>query len=240
MYHHVDEMLIRAGRRLHAALLRYGGYPMLLATGLSTLLFAGRVYLSRTWVFAFLLWNLFLAWVPYLGSLLAVWLHHRIPRHWGLLLLPGLVTVAFFPNAPYIVTDFLHLVERPPVPLWYDIGLLTSFALTGLYLATYALRILQTVVTAWVGRVLGWGFVVVVVALSGMGIYVGRFLRWNSWDLLTRPRAVFYDLAIRLRYPWRYPGTYGVTLLFAGLLLVFYLAVTLRPEGEPVPVERRR
>lgn len=210
---------------------------MLLATALCGLLFAGRAYLSRTWTFYFLLWNLFLAWIPYLGSLMATWLHQRFPRQWWALLLPGVVTVAFFPNAPYIVTDFLHLVERPPVPLWYDIGLLASFALTGLYLGTYALRILQIIVTAWVGRVLGWIFALVVIGLSGMGIYVGRFLRWNSWDLLTQPRAIFYDLAVRLRYPWNYPDTYGVTLLFAALLLIFYLAVTLRPEGSPFPTK---
>ena len=237
MPHQVDTALIRSGQRLHLTLTRYGAYPVLFATALCGLLFAGRAYRSRTWTFSFLLWNLFLAWIPYIGSLVAVWLQQRFPRQWGLLLFPGLVTVAFFPNAPYIVTDFLHLVARPPVPLWYEIGLLTSFALTGLYLGTYALRILQILITKWAGRVLGWIFALVVIGLSGMGIYVGRFLRWNSWDLLTRPKAIFYDLAVRLRYPWRYPDTYGVTLLFAALLLTFYLALTLRPEGRPAPAE---
>jgi uncharacterized membrane protein len=236
MPHQVDTMLIRSGQRMHQTFIRYGAYPVLFATAFCALLFAGRAYLSRTWTFYFLLWNLFLAWIPYVGSLTAVWLQKRFPKQWWLLLFPGLVTVAFFPNAPYIVTDFLHLVQRPPVPLWYDIGLLASFALTGLYLGTYALRILQIIVTAWVGRVLGWVFSLVVIGLSGMGIYVGRFLRWNSWDLLTQPKAIFYDLAVRLRYPWHYPDTYGVTLLFGALLLVFYLAITLRPESDPAPI----
>jgi len=233
MPHQVDTALMRSSRRLHRTLTRYGAYPVLFATALCGLLFAGRAYLSRTWTFYFLLWNLFLAWVPYLGSLTAIWLHKRFPHRWWLTLLPGIVTVAFFPNAPYIVTDFLHLVTRPPVPLWYDIGLLASFALTGLFLGTYALRILQMMVTTWLGHIFGWIFALIVIGLSGMGIYVGRFLRWNSWDLLTQPKAIFYDLAVRLRYPWHYPGTYGVTLLFAALLLVFYLAITLRPEDDP-------
>jgi uncharacterized membrane protein len=176
-----------------------------------------------------MLWNLFLAWVPYLCSVWAIYWHERHPRRWWGLLLPGVVAIAFFPNAPYIVTDFLHLGERPGMPLWYDIGLLASFAWTGIVLGIYALRLLQEIVKAWVGVVLSWLFVLAVLGLSGMGIYLGRFLRWNSWDLVLQPKAILYDVAIRLRYPFGHLSTYGVTLLFAALMFVCYLALTAGP-----------
>lgn len=227
--HTVDAWLLRRGQGLHRFSLQYGVYAALAFTALCVGLFTGRAYLSRSWTFLFLLWNLFLAWVPYLGALGVVLLQQRYPRQWWLALAPGLVSVAFFPNAPYIVTDFLHLTERPPVPFWYDIGMLAAFALNGLVLGIYALRILHGVVEARLGAILGWFFALSVVVLSGMGIYLGRFLRWNSWDLLTQPRAVLYDVAVRLRNPLHHPQTYGVTLLFAGLLGVCYLAVVLSP-----------
>ncbi len=231
--HTVDAWLLRSGQGLHRFCLQYGIYAALAFTALCVGLFAGRAYLSRSWTFLFLLWNLFLAWVPYLGALGVVLLQRRYPRQWWAALVPGLVSVAFFPNAPYIVTDFLHLTERPPVPFWYDIGMLAAFALNGVILGIYALRILQGVVERWLGAIVGGLFASCVIVLSGMGIYIGRFLRWNSWDLLTQPRAVLYDIAVRLRSPLSNPRTYGVTLLFAGLLGVCYLAVVLSPRTVP-------
>jgi len=76
--------------------------------------------------YIFLVWNLFLAWVPYGWSLWAATIQRRYPRDWWRLLLPGALWLLFFPNAPYIITDFVHLYQRPPVPLWYDIGLLAA------------------------------------------------------------------------------------------------------------------
>jgi uncharacterized membrane protein len=117
--------------------------PAALSSLLAVGLLAGRVYHSRTLIFVFLLWNLFLAWIPYLGSLWADRLHRRHPRRWWYLFLPGALWLAFFPNAPYIVTDFWHLQERPSVPMWYDIGMLSAFALTGLFLAIFSLHTMQ-------------------------------------------------------------------------------------------------
>ncbi len=216
-------------RRLHRYLVAQGAYPVLLASLLCAALFAFRAYLSRTWTYYFLLWNLFLAWVPYLSSLWVAALHRRVPRRWWLLILPGTIAVAFFPNAPYIVTDFFHLAHRPPVPLWYDLGLLAMFAWTGIVLGVYALRILHGIVSDLLGRGWGWLFALGLLGLGGVGIYLGRFLRWNSWDLLLQPKAVLYDVAVRLRYPLSHLQTLGVTLLFAGLLLTCYLGLTLGP-----------
>jgi uncharacterized membrane protein len=202
--------------------------PLILSSLLAVGLFAGRVYRSRTIIFFFLLWNLFLAWIPYLSSLWADHLHRRHPHRWWVLILPGVLWLAFFPNAPYIVTDFWHLQERAPVPMWYDIGMLSAFALSGLFLAVFSLRTMQHLVRTYTGPVASWLFVAAVLGLGGLGIYLGRFLRWNSWDLLLHPRGVLTDVAIRLVNPLSHPQTIGVTLLFAAILFVCYLALTSR------------
>jgi uncharacterized membrane protein len=202
--------------------------PVVLASLLAVALWFGRAYYSGSGTFSFLIWNLILAWIPYLGALWADHAHQRFPRAWFLLLVPGALWLAFLPNAPYLVTDFWHLAERPPVPLWYDIGVLATFSLTGLLLAAFSLRIMHRLVRYHLGSLVGWLFVCFAVGLSGLGVYLGRFLRWNSWDLLLNPRAVLADVVIRLAHPMDHLQTVGFTLLFAAILFVFYLGFTVR------------
>lgn len=202
--------------------------PSLLASLLAVALLAARGPRSGTTIYSFLLWNLLLAWIPYLASLWADGLHRRYPRRWWNLITPGLLWLIFFPNAPYIVTDLWHLRERAPIPMWYDIGLVATFALAGLFLAVFSLRIMQRLVKDYFGTIVSWLFVLVALALGGLGIYLGRFLRWNSWDLILNPRGVLRDVAVRLAAPLSYPAAFGVTFLFAAIMLICYLAVTSR------------
>ena len=215
-------------RQVPGAWAQHSMVPVVLSSVLAVALFVGRAYRSQTLIYSFLLWNLILAWIPYLSSLWAERLHGRHPGRWWYLVVPGALWLAFFPNAPYIVTDFWHLRERAGIPIWYDIGLLSAFALTGLFLAVFSLRIMQKLVRKYLGRIISWLFVAVALCLGGLGIYLGRFLRWNSWDLLLNPKLVLGDVAVRLVDPLSYPRTFGVTLLFAALLFVCYLAVTSR------------
>lgn len=221
--------------RLHQAhrfLIRQSFYPLLLSTLLATALCAGQIYRSRSTSYITLVWNLFLAWIPYLSSLWADRLHQRQPPQWWYLIIPGALWLLFFPNAPYIVTDFGHLRERPSIPLWYDIGMLTSFAWTGLFLAVFSLQTMQRLVRHYVGSALSWIFVIIVFGLSGLGIYLGRFLRWNSWDMFLRPKEILRDIAVPLLDPWGYPRAFGVTFLFGAILLVCYLTLTLREPSQ--------
>lgn len=210
-------------RRIHRFCVNQLVYPLVLSSLLACTLFAGRAYLSRTGQLRFLVWNLFLAWLPYLCSLWIVSLHRRNPQRWWYLLLPSVLWLIFLPNAPYIVTDLWHLGERPPIPMWYDIGLLATFAWTGLFLAVASLNTMQHVVRAYLGGMLSWFFAFAVIGMSGFGIYLGRFLNWNSWDLITSPQDILADIVPRFAHPIHYAQTYGVSLLFAAFFFVCYL-----------------
>ncbi len=216
--------------RLHHYMVAHAVYASVLVSVLAIALLAGRMQRSRTITYIFLVWNLFLAWIPYLSSLWADRLSEKYPRRWLHLLAPGLLWLAFFPNAPYILTDIWHLQERPPIPLWYDGSLLVVFALAGLFLAVFSLRTMQRLVRAYGGFLAGWLFVLLAVGLAGLGVYLGRFLRWNSWDLVLHPHAVLADIAVRAANPLEHPRALVVTVLSAAILFVSYLALNSKDQ----------
>lgn len=220
-------------RRLHHFCVEHLVYPLVLSTLLACAIYAGRVYFSHRWTFNFLLWNLFLAWIPYACSLAMTLVHLRLRRYGWLLLLPGLVWLIFFPNAPYIVTDLWHLDDRPPMPVWYDIGMLATFAWTGCFLAIVSLNQMQHIVRRIAGAFISWLFVLSTIGLSGLGIYLGRFLKWNSWDLLLRPQSVLAQVGTQLVHPLSFPRPFGVTLMFAAFLLVCYLTFISIEQRQP-------
>ncbi len=198
-------------------------YPLVLSSLLSTALYLGRVNLYHVNQFGFLPWNLFLAWIPYGCSLLMTYMYRRDPRRWWLLLVPGMLWLIFLPNAPYIVTDILHLDNYPPVPQWYDIGMFISFAWTGCFLGMVSLNQVQAIVRRMFGSVISWVFVAGAAGLSGLGIYLGRFLQWNSWDLFVHPVALTTNLVHQFAHPLWYRQPLGVTLVFAAFLFVCYV-----------------
>jgi uncharacterized membrane protein len=183
-----------------------------------------RVERSGSLQYLFLGWNLFLAWIPWLaGQAFRASSRRRGSRllrlgWFGLWLL-------FLPNAPYIVTDLLHLAARPGIPLWYDLALLFSCAGTGLLLGYLSLLDVQSAVEERFGRATGWIVAAGALVLSGFGIYLGRFLRRNSWEVLTDPSGLFLDITERLLSPAAHPRTYGVTLIFGAGLLLGYVAL---------------
>jgi len=185
-----------------------------------------RVGRSGNLMYVFLCWNLFLACIPVVaGQAFRAASRRRsaAPLQLGWFAL----WLLFLPNAPYIVTDLLHLKWRPPVPLWYDLALLLSCAGTGLLLGYVSLIEVHGAVEERFGRVKGWLMAVGSLFLCGFGIYLGRFLRWNSWEVLTDPAGLFLDVADRLLNPTLHLRTYGVTLIFGTGLLLGYAALRL-------------
>jgi uncharacterized membrane protein len=210
---------------MHHFVSRYRIYSLALCSVLACGLLAVRMELTNTRNYFFLVWNLILAWVPYLAALWAAGEQRRKPRQSWRLLLPMALWLLFLPNAPYLITDFVHLPGMEFVR-WYDIGVLAAFALSGWLLGAVSLRAMQEVVRERLGGVLSWGFVFVSAGLCGLGVYLGRFLRWNSWDVFTQPRALLHEAIVVAADPGNHARILGVSLLFAALMLVGHLVAS--------------
>jgi len=188
---------------------------------LLTLFCLGLVYFrmnySDTIHYRFLIWNLFLALVPLIIThfTLAQTSERqskiRIAFVFGSWLL-------FFPNAPYILTDLFHLKLNSSMPIWFDLVLIMSFAWTGLLAGFLSLMHIEEALSSWTNRRWATVLVVLMIFMSSFGIYLGRFLRWNSWDIVKHPGGLFNDVMDRIAHPSNYPTTWGVTV-FLGLML---------------------
>lgn len=193
----------------------------------SAALIVTRYVYSSEPLFGGLIWNLFLAWIPF-GLSILIYDRHRAGAG-PLSLLPlGALWLLFLPNAPYIITDFKHLVPSPVVPLWVDVVVIAAPAWTGMLLGFLSLYLVQSVVRSLAGARVAWVTAVAVLGLASFGIYLGRVLRWNSWDVLTDPRLLS-DLDGILADP----RAIAMTVLLSSFLTLSYLVLYafMRLEG---------
>lgn len=202
--------------------------PAVAASGLAVLvLIAGPVALGQRPSHRFLLWNLALAWVPFLCALALETLadHERrgrrpVPTMFAI----GVVWLLFLPNAPYLVSDITHLNSGSATP-WLDLARLVSFAWAGCLLAVLSLRAVHRVVQRGAGAVVAWMVVVSATIGSGFGVVLGRFSRLNSWQAFTAPRTVVNEV-VQVTNSGR---TVAIALFFGLLLLTIYAAVGAPP-----------
>ncbi len=195
----------------------------MLSSSLAMTLLAARVLWTGERNYLFLVWNLFLAWVPYGGTLALRWLHER--RLSSVSLVPFfLVWLGFLPNAPYLVTDFVHLRFSVGAPLWFDAVMVASFAWAGVGLGAASLRGGSRIVRARGGAWTAVAFVPMVALATGFGIYLGRFVRLNTWDVATRPGTVIVQVLSPLVHPLGHSRAWTVTLTFALFFVVVYIA----------------
>ncbi|HEU4472013.1 MAG TPA: DUF1361 domain-containing protein [Flavisolibacter sp.] len=159
------------------------GQVLLLCTVFSMALLGFRMIYTGSHLFVFLAWNLFLAWIPYAVMMR---LCSKQRKDWQLLT-GGLVWLLFLPNSFYLVTDLFHLDMNQFVPLWYDLALLFAFAWNGILFGLLSLNMAERLLENRLGKKPGLYFLLPVMALNGLGVYVGRYLRFNSWDVLPIP-----------------------------------------------------
>lgn len=192
-------------------------------------LLAGRALIGGVLAYPFLAWNLFLAGLPFAFALLASLIHESaVPGALRTLTVTALLGLwlLFFPNAPYLVSDLAHLPARAPgAPHWYDAVLFGAFLATGVAAGLASLLLVHGLVARRLGRLAGWAAIALASLLAGFGIYLGRFERFNSWDVLTQPAQVLAVALDPLRSPLAHQRTIVVTLLYAGFILLGYLAV---------------
>jgi uncharacterized membrane protein len=188
--------------------------------------------------FRYLIWNLFLAWIPFVLAIF-VYDRWRRRRRGVLLVVLGVLWLLFFPNAPYIATDFVHLEQDPGAPYWYDAVMIAAFAWMGVLLGFASLYLMQTVVRQWRGAVAGWIFAFTAIGLGSLGIYLGRFLRLNSWDAVDHPSVLPRILHAVARDPFRYQEAIAVTVLFTvALSVAYFLLYSFAAVGLDLDAER--
>ena len=203
----------------HAPLVNWIAFACLFCLAL----LAGRIRWSGHTSFYFLSWNLALAAIPLMFSAAALGLSRA---HWKYMSLAMLFPwLLFLPNAPYILTDLMHLKVRAPIPLWYDLVMLLSFALTGLLLGFLSMVCAERVLLTMFRRPVVMAIHGAVLFLCGFGIYLGRFLRWNSWEIGTRPKSFLYVVGDRVLDPTEHGKTWAVTFLIGTLLIIMYALV---------------
>lgn len=183
-----------------------------------------RIHVSGNRLFLFLVWNLFLAVIPYAVS--TVLAYHNERKGNRLFIMGGAALwLLFFPNAPYILTDLFHLRPRIGVPLWFDLVLILSFAWSGLMLGFASLADMQYIISRTFNKITGWLFVFATMFLTGFGIYLGRFERWNSWDIVSQPRKLAFDIINPVLHPFAYSRVWFITLAFAVFLTIGYFTI---------------
>ena len=206
---------------------RWGVFAaLLLASMTSTLLVAARVMHTRRLALTFLVYNLGLAWIPLALALAAEAASHlrtKVGLAWTGVCLAG--WLLFFPNAPYLMTDLVHLRVQHNRLLWLDLIAFQAFAWTGLALGFVSLDIAQRVVARRVGRVASWLFAAMAIGLSAFGIYLGRFRRWNSWDVARDPFGLISDVAGMVLNPFAHVHVVAFSVVLAAFLLTAYVVV---------------
>lgn len=175
--------------------------------------------------FSYLVWNLFLAWVPLgLSLLLLKVLKKNLWSSW-IAIIVTLLWVSFLPNSFYMISDFIHVQDIPRVDLLYDVVMFCSFIFNGVLLGFFSLygvhRALLTRVKFYSAHMTIAG----VLLLCSFAIYIGRELRWNTWDILVNPGGLLVDVSSRLLDPAGYPDAVATTAIFFVLLGSVYVVV---------------
>lgn len=186
-----------------------------------------RIYHTEQLYFLFLVWNLFLALLPWVGVKTAQLLQRQGASTLWVVAFLG-ATIAFLPNAPYLLTDLCHLrwTSYSNI-LWLDTLMIVAYAATGLVGFYATLFVLEEVLEHYWGKWWTALALVVVFFLNGFGVYLGRFLRFNSWDVLADPWALWSVITERLLHPMAHPRTWGVTLGYGSLFLLGFYGLKL-------------
>ena len=184
--------------------------------GFSISLLAFRMGVTQTFFYGFLVWNLFLSAVP---LYISTWLSQRKAARLPVPLLFTSIWLLFLPNAPYIITDFLHFRRESQMPGWFDVLLLSSFSMTGIVYGFTSMADMHRIWDKVFGIKAGWLLIFSCAILTGFGIYLGRFLRFNSWDIISDP----IDLLISMFQTLDELSAVGFTIGYGIFFFLFYV-----------------
>lgn len=200
------------------------GYALLGASLVSVGLYAIGAIINRDMTFGYLVWNLFLAWIPLGLMVLLGWLLQT--RSWTswLPLVITLLFVAFLPNTFYVITDIIHLKEVARVDLVYDVVMILSFVFTAVMLGIISIYLLHGELAKRLRDGVTWAALLLVILSTSFAIYIGRDLRWNSWDIVLNPASMLFEVSDRLLSPFSHPQLFMITCSFFVLITTMYVA----------------
>ena len=187
------------------------------------LLLIVRIFLTGTDIYLFYPWNIFLGALPIFFSN-KLFKKHTFDFKAVILLSCWLLIL---PNAPYLVTDIFHFEERPPVPYWYDMLIVVTGAWNGMLM--FIISLMQ--VEKYLSRIMQKRWLnfsmVVLLFLSGYGIYLGRYLRYNSWDIITKPATIASNSFNQVLHPFHNTSLWAFTFLFSSFLCLVYFSIKM-------------
>ncbi|WP_299442299.1 DUF1361 domain-containing protein [uncultured Aquimarina sp.] len=186
----------------------------------SILLLLIRISKVESYFFLFLVWNLFLACIPY--GITTILSFRKIHQNRFLFGIGFVCWLAFLPNAPYILTDLQHIRLSSLQSVWFDVLLILSFAINGLIVGFASLRTMQKLLQEHFSKKTTNLITHLTLLLCGFGIYMGRILRWNSWDLIQNPMDVLGDIFQRIIFPIEHINTWAFTIGFGSFLIITY------------------
>lgn len=181
---------------------------------------AARIAFTGTLIHLFLVWNIFLAWIPFMLS--RYFMTYRWKENWKQVFL-FFSWLVFFPNALYIVTDLIHLKDRGGAPVWYDAILLFTCSLLGLLMAYASLYRAEKYVAQRLGDRYLPLCMPAIIGLASFGVYLGRFDRWNSWDVLHNPLGLVGDITEYITDPVENIHTWATTGIFSVFFYLMYV-----------------
>ncbi|MCY7292765.1 MAG: DUF1361 domain-containing protein [Ferruginibacter sp.] len=187
---------------------------------------AARMLYAGNSSYLFMVWNLFLAWIPYLIS---TGFKHLSRSKKLVQLIVFVCWLLFFPNALYIVTDIIHLADTQAAPLWYDAVLLFVSSLTGLVLAFASVINTEKYLQKIFAKKYVTPIIMLLLFAGSFGVYLGRFERWNSRDVLHNPLNISLDIATRFAFPFAHTITWAVTFLLTGLYSLCWFLIKCFP-----------
>jgi uncharacterized membrane protein len=183
-----------------------------------------RILWSGDRTFIFMPWNLFLALVPYLLSKWLTGNPRYIESRWRFSLIFA-AWIFFIPNAFYIITDLFHLIPRQGVPLWYDLILLMSFAWSGLIMGVLSVRHMEKAIAYHISSRSELLFIYPIMWLNALGVYIGRYFRYNTWDIVWNPFSLMADIARMIFHPLRHGAAWTMIFFFSILMTLIYLSI---------------
>lgn len=198
---------------------------LLLSSAVSLAFYGFGALKNHSLTFSYLPWNLFLAWIPFVASLLLI----RVLRtsawaSWQSLTLT-VIWLLFLPNSFYMISDFIHLQDVGRVDVLFDAVMFTAFIYTSVLLGAASLLMVHRELTKRLTRARARVWVAAILFVCSFGIYIGRDLRWNSWDVLTNPAGLLFDVSDRLLHPTNYPQMFITVGSFFVLLTTMYALI---------------